>query len=50
VIVQKAGRIDISFNAIGIRGDPQGTPLIQMSWEDVTTPVLTGVKTHFLLA
>jgi 3-oxoacyl-[acyl-carrier protein] reductase len=31
-------------------GDLQGTPLIQMPWEDVTTPVLTGVKTHFLTA
>ena len=49
-IVQKAGRIDISFNAIWIRGDLQGTPLIEMSWEDFTLPVLTGVKTHFLTA
>ncbi len=29
-IVKQAGRIDISFNAIWIRGDLQGTPLIQM--------------------
>ncbi len=49
-VVQKAGHIDISFNAIGIRGDLQGTPLIQMSWENYTLPVLTGVKTHFLTA
>jgi 3-oxoacyl-[acyl-carrier protein] reductase len=49
-IVKKAGSIDISFNAIWIRGDLQGTPLIQMPWEDFTTPVLTGVKTHFLTA
>lgn len=49
-IVQKASRIDISFNAIWIRGDLQGTPLIEMSWEDFTLPVLTGVKTHFLTA
>lgn len=49
-IVKKTGRIDISFNAIWIRGDLQGTPLIQMPWEDFTTPVLTGVKTHFLTA
>jgi len=49
-IVKKAGRIDISFNAISVRGDLQGTPLIQMPWEDFTTPVLTGVKTHFLTA
>jgi 3-oxoacyl-[acyl-carrier protein] reductase len=49
-IVQKAGRLDISFNAIWIRGDLQGTPLIQMSHENFTLPVLTGVKTHFLTA
>ena len=49
-VVEKAGTIDISFNAIWIRGDLQGTPLLQMPWEDFTTPVLTGVKTHFLTA
>ncbi|MFP2930326.1 SDR family NAD(P)-dependent oxidoreductase [Pyxidicoccus sp. 3LG] len=49
-VVQKAGRIDISFNAIGIRGDLQGTPLLQMPCEDFTLPILTGVKTHFLTA
>jgi 3-oxoacyl-[acyl-carrier protein] reductase len=49
-IIMKAGCIDISFNAIGIHGDLQGTPLIQMPWEDFTTPVLTGIKTHFLTA
>jgi NAD(P)-dependent dehydrogenase (short-subunit alcohol dehydrogenase family) len=49
-IVKKAGRIDVSFNAVWIRGDLQGTPLPQMPWEDFTTPVLTGVKTHFLTA
>ncbi len=49
-IVSKAGSIDISFNAISIRGDLQGTPLTRMPWEDFTTPVLAGVKTHFLTA
>ncbi len=49
-IVQQAGTIDISFNAIWIRGDLQGTPLIQMPCEDVTLPILTGVTTHFLTA
>jgi len=49
-IVEKAGQIDISFNAIWIRGDLQGTPLLQMRSEDFTLPVLTGVKTHFLTA
>jgi 3-oxoacyl-[acyl-carrier protein] reductase len=49
-IVEKVGSIDISFNAIWIRGDLQGTPLIQMPYEDFTLPILTGVKTHFLTA
>jgi len=47
-IVQHAGKIDISFNAIGIRGDLQGTALTKMPQEDFMTPILTGVKTHFL--
>ncbi|WKA56073.1 SDR family NAD(P)-dependent oxidoreductase [Planococcus shixiaomingii] len=47
-VVQKAGHIDISFNAIWIRGDLQGQPLLEMPVEDFTLPVLTGVKTHFL--
>lgn len=49
-VVQRAGSIDISFNAVWIRGDLQGTPLLQMDHEDFTTPILTGVKTHFLTA
>lgn len=49
-VVKEAGWIDVSFNAAWIRGDLQGTPLIEMTWEDFTTPVLTGVKTHFLTA
>ncbi len=49
-IVKKAGSIDISFNTISIRGDLQGTPLIDMSCENFTLPILTGVKTHFLTA
>jgi NAD(P)-dependent dehydrogenase (short-subunit alcohol dehydrogenase family) len=47
-IVQKAGGIDISFNAIWIRGDLQGTPLLQMPHENFTIPVLTAAKTNFL--
>ena len=46
----QTGRIDISFNAIRIRGDLQGTPLLEMSEENFTAPVLTGVRTHFLTA
>ncbi|HXF64720.1 MAG TPA: SDR family NAD(P)-dependent oxidoreductase, partial [Caldilineaceae bacterium] len=39
-IVRKVGSIDISFNAIWIRGDLQGTPLLQMAHEDFTLPIL----------
>jgi NAD(P)-dependent dehydrogenase (short-subunit alcohol dehydrogenase family) len=49
-IVKTAGRVDVTFNGISIRGDLQGTPLLQMPWEDFTTPVLVGVKTHFITA
>ncbi|MFB9329448.1 SDR family NAD(P)-dependent oxidoreductase [Paenibacillus aurantiacus] len=48
--VSRSGRIDISFNAIGIRGDLQGVPLLEMAPEDFVLPVLTGVRTHFLTA
>lgn len=49
-VVAKAGRIDISFNAVWIRGDLQGTPLLEMTEENFTLPILTGAKTHFITA
>ena len=49
-VIARNGGIDISFNAISIRGDLQGTPLVEMSLDDFTTPVLTGISTHFLTA
>lgn len=49
-IIRDVGRVDVSFNAISIRGDLQGTPLIQMPHEDFMLPILTGVQTHFLTA
>jgi NAD(P)-dependent dehydrogenase (short-subunit alcohol dehydrogenase family) len=48
--VVASGPLDISFNATWIRGDLQGTPLIEMPLEDFTTPVTVGVTTHFLTA
>lgn len=47
-VIGKAGGVDISFNAIGIRGDLQGTSLVDMTLDNFTTPVLTGITTHFL--
>jgi NAD(P)-dependent dehydrogenase (short-subunit alcohol dehydrogenase family) len=49
-VAGKAGGIDVSFNAISIRGDLQGTPLVEMSLDNFTAPVVTGITTHFLTA
>ncbi|MGH2428647.1 MAG: SDR family NAD(P)-dependent oxidoreductase [Candidatus Limnocylindria bacterium] len=46
--VANAGGIDVSFNAIWIRGDLQGKPLLEMSVDDFTTPVTVAATTHFL--
>lgn len=46
-VAGQAGRLDISFNLIS-HGDVQGTPLVEMSYEDFSRPVTTGVRTQFL--
>ena len=48
-IVERAGRIDISLN-LAPRGDLQGVPLIEMSVEDYTRPVVQGIACQFLTA
>jgi 3-oxoacyl-[acyl-carrier protein] reductase len=48
-VVEQAGSIDVSFNAISIR-DVQLTPLVEMSREDFMSPVVTGTTTHLLTA
>ena len=50
-VVEEAGGIDVSFNAIWIRGDLQGTPLVDMAAEeDFVLSITTGATTHFLTA
>jgi NAD(P)-dependent dehydrogenase (short-subunit alcohol dehydrogenase family) len=49
-VMARAGRVDISFNAVWIRGDLQGTPLREMRLDDFTAPVLAAATTHFLTA
>jgi NAD(P)-dependent dehydrogenase (short-subunit alcohol dehydrogenase family) len=46
-VVAEAGRVDVSFNAIG-HGDVHGSPLVEMSLEDFARPVTTAVTTQFL--
>jgi len=46
-VVAEAGRLDISFDLISA-GDVQGTPLVEMSWEDFARPIETVVRSNFL--
>ena len=50
VVVAKSGRIDVSFNAIEIKGTIQGIPLIEQSADDISLPVKNRVATNFLTA
>jgi len=48
-IVKKAGKIDISFNAIGIpQKGIQGIPLTELPVESFFLPITTYTKSHFL--
>lgn len=44
-----AGSLDVSINVIS-RGDVQGTPLLDMTADDLLAPALTGLRTNFLAA
>jgi NAD(P)-dependent dehydrogenase (short-subunit alcohol dehydrogenase family) len=46
-VVGEAGRLDISFDLISV-GDVQGTPLVEMDWDDFMQPIETAVRTNFL--
>ena len=49
-VVSKTGGIDISLNATSIQGHLQGTPLVEMTLENFTAPIVVGASTHFLTA
>ena len=49
-VVAKAGRIDVTFNAIDIEGSIQGTPFIELSPEAISQPVGKRLATNFLTA
>lgn len=48
-VVTGAGSIDVSFNLIS-RGDAQGTPLIEMTPDDLLRAVDNGLRSSFLTA
>jgi len=50
-VIRKAGKIDISFNAIGIpQKGIQGIPLTELPVESFSLPVTTYTQSHFVTA
>lgn len=50
-IIKKAGRVDISYNAIGIpQTGIQGIPLTELSLESFSLPLTTYSQSHFITA
>ena len=50
LVIAKAGSVDVSFNAIDIKGSTQGTPLVELSPDDISLPIRDRVATNFLTA
>jgi 3-oxoacyl-[acyl-carrier protein] reductase len=48
-VAEKAGGIDVSFNAVG-HGDIHGSPLIDMPFEDFARPITVAMRSQFLTA
>jgi NAD(P)-dependent dehydrogenase (short-subunit alcohol dehydrogenase family) len=48
-VVAKGGSLDVSFNLIK-RGDVQGTPLVDMTTDDLLRAVVNGLRSNFLTA
>lgn len=49
-VLEEVGRIDISVNAVSIRGDLQDVSLLDLSVEDFTAPVDAAARAHFITA
>jgi NAD(P)-dependent dehydrogenase (short-subunit alcohol dehydrogenase family) len=50
-VIAKAGRVDISFNAIGIPNTTlQGVPLVELAVEPCSLPIATYTRSYFLTA
>jgi 3-oxoacyl-[acyl-carrier protein] reductase len=46
-VAERAGGIDVSFNAVG-HGDVHGLPLLEMPFEDFARPITTAMRAQFL--
>jgi NAD(P)-dependent dehydrogenase (short-subunit alcohol dehydrogenase family) len=49
-VIDKAGRIDISFNAIGIPNPRIRVPLVELDVEQFSLPIATYTRSYFLTA
>jgi NAD(P)-dependent dehydrogenase (short-subunit alcohol dehydrogenase family) len=50
-VIKKVGKIDISFNAIGIpQKGVQGIPITELSLESFSLPITTYTRSHFVTA
>jgi NAD(P)-dependent dehydrogenase (short-subunit alcohol dehydrogenase family) len=49
-VIDKAGRIDISFNAIGIPNPKIRVPLVELDLEQFFLPIATYTRSYFLTA
>ena len=50
-MIGKAGRVDVSFNAIGIPNTTlQGVPLVDLAVEQFALPIATYTRSYFLTA
>ncbi len=50
-VIDKAGRVDISFNAIGIQNkDVVGVPLVELDIKQFSLPITSYVTSYFLTA
>ena len=50
-MVEEAGRVDISFNAVGIpNAEILGVPLVDLDVERFSLPITSSVRSYFLTA
>ncbi len=49
-VIDKSGRVDISFNAIGIPNPKTRVPLVELDVEQFSLPIATYTRSYFLTA
>jgi NAD(P)-dependent dehydrogenase (short-subunit alcohol dehydrogenase family) len=49
-VIDNAGRVDISFNAIGIPNPKVRVPLVELDVEQFSLPIATYARSYFLTA